>query len=68
MKSCENSHTACETMVLSIFSHLLTKRCIRHYLAPVNFRIPCVSDLKYYFCVESEFLSRLTDTLKLLLA
>ena len=67
VKSWENSHTACEAMVLSIFSQLLTKRCTRHYLAPVNFRILCVSDLKYYFSVESEFISMLTDTFEVII-
>ena len=64
MKFWESNHAACEKLNVDIFRHLLTKRCLRHFLGLLNRGSPCIANLRYYFKVESTFVSQLVDTFR----
>ena len=48
-------------MSVNNVAHLMTKKCLRHYFAPMYSGSLCVADLKYCFRRVPSFVSKLTD-------
>ena len=64
MKLWESNHAACEKLSLEVLRHLLAKLCLRNFLSLLNCGSPCIANLRYYFKVESAFVSQLFDTFR----